>query len=420
MAKGRGQDRPNFPGLPEDSPFRDFFERFFGEEPRMTPRRPSQSLGSGFIISSDGYILTNAHVVANGGRIVVRLNDHREKNARIIGKDELSDVALLKIDARDLPTVNIGDSDELEVGEWVLAIGSPFGLEHTATQGIVSALGRSLPGDTYVPFIQTDVALNPGNSGGPLFNTDGEVVGVNAQIFSETGGYMGVSFAVPINVAMDVVEQLKTKGEVTRGWLGVLIQPVTKDLAESFGLARPRGALVAKVTPDSPASRGGLRPGDIILEFDGQEVDQSSELPPIVGNTPVGEEVPIEILRSGNRQRLEVTIAQLEVAGQPARIQQRPKKTRLNMAVTDLSEAQRKALDLDKGGVLVEEVGPGPAAEAGLNPGDVIVELNQQPVRNAAHFNRLINELPSGKPVPVLVRREEGALFLALRVPKRD
>ena len=276
------------PDFPEDSPFGELFKYFFehggsgGVEPDM---RDAKSLGSGSIISEDGYIMTNYHVIKDADEIIVRLNDHRELRAEVIGADQRSDIALVKIDASDLPVVKIGKSADLEVGEWVLAIGSPFGFDYSATAGIVSAKGRSLPKENYVPFIQTDVAINPGNSGGPLFNQDGEVVGVNSQIYSRTGGYMGLSFAIPIEVAMDVAEQLKTKGRVTRGWLGVLIQDVTHDLAESFGMDHPRGALVAKVLPDSPARAAGLQAGDVIVNFDGKDIRGSSSLPPIVGST---------------------------------------------------------------------------------------------------------------------------------------
>lgn len=300
-----------FPELPEGSPFGEFFKRFFEDAPGIPEERQMQSLGSGFIISSDGYILTSAHVIQDADEIVVRLNDHREKPAEVVGTDERSDVALLKIDTTDLPSVELGDSDDLQVGEWVLAIGSPFGLELTATQGIVSALGRNLPSDTYVPFIQTDVAVNPGNSGGPLFNTKGQVVGINAQIYTRTGGYMGLSFAIPIRVAMQVADQLKTQGFVTRGWLGVIIQPVTQDLAQSFGLDRPRGALVTRVVPDSPAAKADLKTGDIILEYGTAAIERSGELPPLVGSTQIGTVVPLQILREGQAQEIRVKIEAL-------------------------------------------------------------------------------------------------------------
>ncbi|MGD2112551.1 MAG: Do family serine endopeptidase, partial [Gammaproteobacteria bacterium] len=277
------------PDLPEDSPFGELFKYFFDHGDEGDPGfHDAKSLGSGFIISKDGYILTNYHVVNEADEVIVRLSDRRELKAEVIGEDKRSDIALVKIEAHDLPVVKIGRSRDLEVGEWVLAIGSPFGFDLSATAGIVSAKGRSLPRENYVPFIQTDVAINPGNSGGPLFNQNGEVVGVNSQIYSRTGGYMGLSFAIPIEVAMDVVEQLKTKGHVSRGWLGVLIQDVTLDLAESFGMKKPRGALVAKVLPDSPAQAAGIKVGDVIVEFNNREVINSANLPPIVGSSQVG------------------------------------------------------------------------------------------------------------------------------------
>ena len=275
------------PDLPEDSPFQEFFRRFFGEG--EIEEFDTQSLGSGFIISPDGYIISNNHVVRNADEVIVRLTDRREFKATVVGTDERSDVALLKIEASELPVVELGTGYELKVGEWVLAIGSPFGFDYSVTAGIVSAKGRSLPRENYVPFIQTDVAINPGNSGGPLFNLQGQVVGVNAQIFSRTGGFMGLSFAIPIDVAMNVANQLRDKGRVSRGWLGVLIQDVTLELAESFGMDKPQGALIARVLDGSPARRAGIEVGDILLSFDGRSIDRSSELPPIVGHTPVGQ-----------------------------------------------------------------------------------------------------------------------------------
>jgi len=407
-----------FPDLPEDSPFRDFFRRFF-EMPHGTPKqeRKTQGLGSGFVISKDGYILTAAHVVKDADNILVRLSDRRELEAKVVGVDERTDVALIKIEAKDLPTVRIGDSDKLEVGEWVLAIGAPFGFEYSATQGIVSALGRNLPSESYVPFIQTDVAVNPGSSGGPLINAEGEVVGINSQIFSRSGGYMGLSFAIPINVAMHVAKQLQTKGYVSRGWLGVLIQPVTKELAESFGLDRPTGALIAQVMPDSPAAESGFQPGDIILEFDGHKVESSGQLPPIVGNTPVGKRVKVKILRDGKPRTLEVTIRELKEDKVRTARSSGALET-LGMRVADLTSDEREALGLKDHGVRVVEVTDGPAAEAGLRKGDVIESLNHRPVKNVKALRDMLKSLPRGKPIPVLVRRDDGALFLALTLPK--
>jgi serine protease Do len=408
-----------FPELPEDSPFSEFFERFFENRPDIPQERQARSLGSGFIISEDGYILTNSHVIKDADEIVVTLNDRTEKPARVVGSDERSDVALLKIEAKQLPTVEIGDSDDLQVGEWVVAIGSPFGLEHTATQGIVSALGRNLPSDTYVPFIQTDVAVNPGNSGGPLFNTEGKVVGVNAQIYTRTGGYMGLSFAIPIDVAMQVVEQLKTQGYVTRGWLGVVIQPVTQELAESFDLERPQGALIANVMPDSPASQAGLKPGDIIMSYDGTTIQTSGELPPLVGATPVGETASLEILRNGKKREIKVTIQTLEEEKtETLAAASNGSASPLNIVVAELTTAQRKELDIGKRGVLVKEVHEGPAQDAGIHPGDVLLSINGTDITGADALVQLLDDLPKGKPVPVLIYRGEGPRFLALTIPE--
>ncbi|MDD3448751.1 MAG: DegQ family serine endoprotease [Gammaproteobacteria bacterium] len=408
---------PGMPDLPEGSPLNDFFRRFFENRPEQAQR--VRSLGSGTVISSDGYILTNAHVVKDADRITVRFNDHREKPATLVGMDERSDVALLKVDAKDLPTAHLGDSDSLEVGEWVLAIGSPFGLEHTATAGIVSALGRNLPSDTYVPFIQTDVAVNPGNSGGPLFDTQGDVVGINSQIYSKTGGYMGLSFAIPINVAMKVVEQLKTTGHVERGWLGVMIQGVNQDLAESFGLDRPRGALVAQVTPESPAAKAGLEAGDVILGFAGEAIEQSSQLPPLVGDTRPGTEVGMRVLRGGKEREIKVTIEALTEESS-ALAAPHGGAAVLKMAVRNLTREQRDELKEGGRGVLVTGVEPGPAAEAGIRPGDVILSLDGKDVTGVDKLAGLVKELPRGKGLPLLIRRGDGNVFLALRLPDSD
>jgi serine protease Do len=409
--------RQPFPGVPEDSPLREFFERFLGPEgPGAMEPSPRRSLGSGFIISEDGYILTAAHVIAEAEQVLVRLSDHREKTARVVGADARSDVALLKIDAEGLPTVTTGDSEALEVGEWVLAIGSPFGLESTATQGIVSALGRNLPGDTYVPFIQTDVALNPGNSGGPLYNTEGEVVGISAQIFSQTGGYMGVSFAVPINEAMRVAEQLRTEGRVSRGWLGVLIQPVSHELAESFGLDRPRGALVADVTAGSPADRAGMQAGDVIVRYDGEAVGSSGELPVLVGATPAGDQVPVEVIREGERRTLQVTIGDLEA--QAAAAPEPEGLAQLGVVAEPLGRSQRERLGIEAGGVLLTRVEPGGrAAGAGFRQGDVVLRVGGRDITTPAGLVEALAAEPVGRRVPVLVQREDRRMFLPLEVP---
>jgi serine protease Do len=384
---------------------------------------PSESLGSGFIISGDGYVLTNHHVVKNADEIIVRLGDRSELPATLVGSDERSDIALLKVTPKGgpLPTVKIGDPARLKVGEWVLAIGSPFGFDHSVTAGIVSAKGRALPQDTYVPFIQTDVAINPGNSGGPLFNMAGEVVGINSQIYSRTGGFMGLSFAVPIDVAMDVVEQLKKSGKVTRGWLGVLIQDVTRELAESFGMAQPRGALVARVMPDGPAAKAGLEAGDVILRFNGEDIVYSSDLPPRVGRTAVGRKVEVDILRAGKPRTVTLAVEALPAQAESKVETQQPAKAstdRLGLRVESLTAQQRQDGRFERGGVRVQGVEAGPAQDAGVQPGDVILSVNSETVQDAADFKRLVERLPAGKVARLLVQRGENPLWLALRVPK--
>ena len=405
------------PDLPEDSPFHEFFRRFFGEG--EIEEFDAQSLGSGFIISPDGFIISNNHVVRNADEVIVRLSDRREYKARVVGTDEPSDVALLKIEAEGLPAVRLGIGYELKVGEWVLAIGSPFGFDHSVTAGIVSAKGRSLPRENYVPFIQTDVAINPGNSGGPLFNLQGEVVGVNSQIFSRTGGFMGLSFAIPIDVAMDVAEQLRDKGRVSRGWLGVLIQDVTLELAESFGMAKPLGALVAKVLDGSPAERAGFEVGDILLSFDEHSIERSSDLPPIVGRTRVGREVPVEILRNGESVILHVTTDELpdddELRVAAARAPEAMEANKLGLTVRDLSDEERASLDISDQGVLVSAVSDGPGKRAGIREGDLILMLNNEKILDGDHFMRLAAGLPEGKAISVLVQRDGSPIFLALK-----
>lgn len=408
------------PDLPEDSPFNDLFRHFFGEPPGGQ-ERDAQSLGSGFIMSKDGYLLTNHHVIDGADEIIVRLTDHRELVAEVVGSDPRSDIALLKIEAEDLPVVKIKPERKVKVGEWVLAIGSPFGFENTVTAGIVSAKGRSLPSENYVPFIQTDVAINPGNSGGPLFNLDGEVIGVNSQIYSRTGGFMGLSFAIPIDVAMNVAEQLKSKGYVTRGWLGVLIQDVTRELAESFGLPRPYGALVAKVLPESPADKADLQAGDVILTFNGEEVADSSALPPMVGASPIDKAAKVEILRQGDRQTIDVMIGELPEEGEMQKASAKPGAKlggRIGVSVRVLTDEEREHMGLEKdAGILVEDVKAGPAYEAGIRKGDVIQMINNVWLNSLDDFAKQMEELPKGKSVAALVYRRTGPLFLALRMP---
>lgn len=409
-----------FHGFPEGSPFEDFFRHFFGDEGREPRSSETHSLGSGFIISEDGYIITNYHVTHGADEIIVRLSDRRELKAKIVGGDKRSDIALLKVEAENLPTLKRGDSKQLEVGEWVLAIGSPFGFEYSATAGIISALGRSLPEANYVPFIQTDVAINPGNSGGPLFNLAGEVIGINSQIYSRTGGFMGLSFAIPIDVAMEVVEQLKEEGQVTRGWLGVVIQDVTQDLAESFGLDKPQGALVARVLDNSPADEAGFKVGDIILKFNGEAVSESAVLPPLVGRAKIGDPVSVQILRDGEQETLTVKIGKLpkeedlrETIGQPGQTF----NERLALEVTELGEEERTQLDLTSG-VRVIRVKEGPAAKAGIQRGDIILSINNVEIKDVPQFKEIVANLPAGEAVPLLLQRGQATSFIAIKIPE--
>lgn len=411
------------PQTPQGSPFDDFFRHFFGGPGAPGGHdgsiAPAKSLGSGFIISADGYLLTNHHVVDGADEIIVRLGDRREYVAELVGSDARSDIAVLKIDAEKLKPLKIGNPGDLRVGEWVAAIGSPFGFEHSVTAGIVSAKGRSLPSDSYVPFIQTDVAINPGNSGGPLFNMAGEVIGVNSQIYSGTGGFMGLSFAIPIDVAMKVSDQLQDNGYVVRGWLGVLIQDVTRNLAESFGMEQPRGALVARVLPDSPAEKAGLKVGDIVVSYDDEMITYSADLPPLVGAADVGHKARLRVLREGKEKSVKVTIEELpEEGGDAAQVKTRLKNDdRLGLVVVELSESQRDAMEIEEGGVLVKQVAPGAAAEAGLRRGDVIVSIDNQSTENLQKFHQLVRDLKADTVVPVLVQRRQGPVFLAIRVP---
>ncbi|MBL8201664.1 MAG: DegQ family serine endoprotease [Chromatiales bacterium] len=417
----RGQPPGMAPGLPPGLPpgMEEFFRPFRGMPGPMPGPRQANSLGSGFIISADGEILTNAHVVDGADEIMVKLADNSEKPAKLIGLDKASDVALLKIDAKDLPVVRLGDSSSLEVGDWVLAIGSPFGLEHTATQGIVSAVGRSLPDGNYVPFIQTDVAVNPGNSGGPLFNIKGEVVGINSQIYSRSGGYMGLSFAIPVNTASTVARQLAANGRVERGWLGVGIQNVSGDLAKSFGLDKPTGALVGQVDKAGPASKAGLKPGDVILEFNGRPISQSGELPPLVGETRPGTKVELTVWRDKKAREINVTVAELkpaedEIVASNADSDQKPGI--LNVQVAALTPEQREQAGIEAGGVLVVGVAAGPAARAGVNAGDIILQVGGQAVGSPQELAGLARKLPKGEPVPLLIQRDEARLFLPLTI----
>lgn len=409
------------PQIPEQ--YRDFFGfDFFGFE--EAPGRPQSAVGSGFIISEDGFVLTNHHVVNGAEEILVRLNDRREFFAEVIGSDQQSDLALLKIEAREpLPVVNFADPDSLEVGDWVLAIGSPFDLDYSASAGIVSAIGRSLPngsGQNYVPFIQTDVAINPGNSGGPLFNLDGEVVGINSQIYTRSGGFMGLSFAIPIGVAEDVVSQLKEAGTVRRGWLGVVIQDVNQDLATSSGLDRPRGALVAQVVQDSPAKLSGLRAGDIILEFDDRDIVFSHDLPHVVGLIAPGTEADALIMRDGREQTVRVEVGALpgqDVASRgPSRPGNPSQNTMFGMLLTDLDPAIASDLGVP-GGVVIQRIEPGSAAaRGGLRPGDILVRLGFEEISSVDDLFRVARSLPRDKLVPVRFFREGNWFFRTLDI----
>ncbi len=402
--------------VPEDDPFYDFFRRFGPPQPRDYEAR---SLGSGFIISADGYILTNAHVVEAAEDITVKLNDKREFKAKVIGADKRTDVAVIKIEASGLPAVKIGDPERLKVGEWVLAIGSPFGFESTVTAGIVSAKGRSLPQENYVPFIQTDVAINPGNSGGPLFNLKGEVVGINSQIYSRTGGFMGLSFAIPIDVAMDITHQLRTTGRVSRGRIGVVIQEVTKELAESFGLPKAAGALVNSVEKGGSADKAGLEPSDVILKFDGKTVNSSADLPRMVAQTRPGSKVTMQIWRKGAAKDVTVTVGEMPEEKVAQRAGRRDSKAgnvvaRLGLTVSELSAEQRKELGI-AGGLLVEDV-QGAAAKAGIRRGDVLMALNNQDIKSVEQLTQLLNQFDKAKSVALLIRRGDGALYVPLRL----
>lgn len=417
-------------GMPgaEDEEMQEFFRRFFGvpmprQQPSPRGRRPApqqeeevpRGVGSGFIISGDGFVLTNAHVVDGADDVYVTLTDKREYKAKIIGVDKRTDVAVVKIEGSNLPRLTIGDPNRLRVGEWVIAIGSPFGLENTVTAGIISAKARDT-GD-YLPLIQTDVAVNPGNSGGPLINMRGEVVGINSQIYSRSGGYMGISFAVPIDEAMRVAEQLRATGRVTRGRIGVQIGEVTKDVAESLGLARAQGALIQRVEPGGPAEKGGLEAGDIILRFNGANIEKSSDLPRLVGATKPGTKGTLTVWRKGAAKEVTLTIAELEQEKVARKDDKKAKPDQapnaLGLVVSDLSEAQKKELKVD-GGVIVDAA-EGAAARAGLRAGDVILRLNNNDVKDVKQFNGLVSKLEPKKLAVVLVRRGDASQFVPIR-----
>jgi serine protease Do len=413
-----------------DEEMQEFFRRFFGQPmpgvPRQGPRpnRPQpeeeqpRGVGSGFIVTTDGFVMTNAHVVEGAEEVLVTLPDKREFKAKIVGFDKRTDVAVVKIDATGLPAVKVGDITRLKVGEWVMAIGSPFGLENTVTAGIVSAKQRDT-GD-YLPFIQTDVAINPGNSGGPLINMRGEVVGINSQIYSRSGGFMGISFAIPIDEAIRVSEQLRNSGRVSRGKIGVQIDQVTKDVAESIGLGRPMGALVRSVESGSPADKAGVEAGDIITKFDGKVIERASDLPRLVGNTKPGARSTMTVFRRGGSKDLAVTIAEVE-PDKPVRRtadkEDRPKGSAaaqsIGLMVTDLTDAQKKELKI-KGGVKVEAVAEG-SARAGIREGDIIVAIGNTEIGSVREFDAVVAKVDKSKPIPVLLRRGELATYLLIR-----
>ncbi len=406
------------PNLPKNDPFFEFFNRF---APQMPRERESQSLGSGFIISEDGYILTNAHVVGGADGISVRLTDKREFKAKVIGVDKRTDVALIKIEATGLPKVLQGDPNLLKVGEWVLAIGSPFGFDSSVTAGIVSAKGRSLPQENYVPFIQTDAAINPGNSGGPLFNMKGEVIGINSQIYTRNGGSMGLGFAIPIDVAMDVVNQLRVSGKVTRGRIGVTIQEVTRDLAESFGLSKSGGALISSVEKGGAADKAGIQVSDVILKFDGKTVASSANLPRMVAATRPGNKVNIQVWRKGEVKELGLTVGEMPGDGQVAMggsTGAGESVARMGLVLSELSAEQKNELQV-KGGLLVEEVKGTAAARAELRRGDVILAIGNVEVGTLEQFNEVLKQIPKGRNAALLVRRDDGAYYIALKLDEK-
>ena len=397
----------------------EFLKRFFDFD-QEEDEDGNGSLGSGFIVSEDGYVVTNHHVVDGADEIIVNLSDRRELPARIIGTDKRSDIALLKMDAENLPVAKFGSSDVLEVGEWVIAIGSPFGFDHSVTAGIVSAKERNLPSESYIPFIQTDVAINPGNSGGPLFNLKGEVVGINSQIYSRTGGFMGLSFSIPVDVAKNVIDQLKNTGTVRRGWLGVYIQEVSRELATTFGLDAPRGALVAQVMPEGPAD-GVLKPGDVILEFAGKTVESSATLPFHVGSAPVDKKVDILVKRAGSNLLVSLQLGELKKQApleEPEIEEEEEEQTSdvvLGMAVEDIDDEIRESVGIDDGGILVQRVMGKSAISAEVERGDIITQFDGEVVESVQGFKNLSKKAAEDKTIAILVIRDGAARFLAFK-----
>ncbi|HSH88200.1 MAG TPA: DegQ family serine endoprotease [Methylophilus sp.] len=398
------------PGMDPNDPMYEFFRRFQPNQPQA--ETPMSGMGSGFIVKPDGVILTNAHVVDKADEVIVRLTDKREFKAKVVGVDKLTDVAVLKIDGKDLPTVKIGSTKNSNVGDWVVAIGSPFGFDNTVTAGIISAKSRALPDEGYVPFLQTDVAINPGNSGGPLFNLNGEVVGINSQIYSRSGGYQGLSFAIPIDVAMGIEQQLLDKGKVSRGRLGVGVQSINQDLANSFGLKMPSGALVSNVEKNGPADKAGLEPGDVILKFNDQIIDRSSDLPPMVASIAPGNTVKMEVWRKNQIKTLNVRIAEMQTAMNAPVIAPDNKQAKLGVSVRPLTSQELAQAHVQ--GLLVEEVGKGPAANAGIQPGDVILAVNGDQVTS---FTQLQEKLvPNNKNIALLVMRGDNKIYVPVKI----
>ncbi|HVG04444.1 MAG TPA: Do family serine endopeptidase [Burkholderiaceae bacterium] len=425
---GQAQSALPFPDIDENDPMFEFFRRFFPNppqqpQPRQGPQQPAprrdvpRGLGSGFILSPDGYVMTNAHVVRGGDDITVTTSDRREFKAKVIGADTRTDVALLKIEATGLPAVRLGDPNKLRVGEWVVAIGSPFGLENTVTAGIVSAKSRDT-GD-FLPFIQTDVAVNPGNSGGPLINMRGEVVGINSQIFTTSGAFNGISFAIPIDEANNVQQQLRTAGRVIRGRIGVGIEAVSREVATAIGLKGPQGAIVTSVDKDGPAQKAGVEPGDVILRFDGKAIDRASDLPRFVGGTKPGSAVNMTVYRRGNERQLPITVVELPAdtrvaSARPSESQRAPSPANvLGLGVSNLTAERQKELGL-RGGVQVDSA-DGVAAASGLRAGDLILQLNNVDVQNAQQFNEAVAKLDAKRDVAVLVRRGDASRFVIIR-----
>ncbi len=419
-APQRGPGAPG-PQLSPDDPLFEFFRRFMPDGPESGPPGQGQGIGSGFIVSQDGYILTNAHVVADAKEVTVRMADaKREFKAKVVGSDPRTDIALLKVEAKDLPVAKLGKSSAVEPGQWVAAIGSPFGFSNTITAGIVSATERALPAETYVPFIQTDVAVNPGNSGGPLLNLEGEVIGINSMIYSRTGGYMGVSFAIPIETALDISRQLRETGKVTRGRLGVAIQPLTKELAQSFKLDTTDGVIVANVDPDSPAAKAGLQPGDVILSYNGKPLSEANNLPRLVGSTKPGEQAKLEIVRNGKRQTLTTTIGEMpattaSAAGAAPQSKEGAVPSRLGISVRELTPQERQKAGVDYGVVVLDVRAEG-IGGGRVRPGDIIVAVNQSRFQSMEEFQKLIAAQEKGATVALLVRRGEASLFVPMEV----